>query len=253
MARYQIIVSYDGTDFFGSQRQGLKRTVQSGLEKALTRVGWTGKSILMAGRTDTGVHASGQMAAFDLEWDHASGKLLKAINSHLPGDLVVRELRQVADSFHPRFDATSRTYRYRLFSGEVRDPLRERFAWRVWPEVANLVNWADLWLGTHDFSSFGSPTSARGGTHRCVKKSHWERQGDEWIYEIEADAFLYRMVRRLVYVQVAAARGRVKVDELLVALDGAPEEKEQARRKLPAGLAAPNGLALIHVKYDHQE
>jgi tRNA pseudouridine38-40 synthase len=253
MARYQVTVSYDGTDFFGSQRQGLKRTVQSELEKALTRIGWTGKSILLAGRTDAGVHANGQVAAFDLEWNHAPGKLMKAINSHLPGDLVVWAIRQVPASFHPRFDATSRTYRYRLFSGEVRDPLRERFVWRVWPAVDNPASLADLWLGTHDFSSFGSPVSALGNTRRSVRKSTWERQGEEWIFEIEADAFLYRMVRRLVFVQVAATRGRVNVNDLLKALDGAPEEKERAKRNLPAGLAAPNGLSLIHVKYDDQD
>jgi tRNA pseudouridine38-40 synthase len=253
MARYQIIVSYDGTDFFGSQRQGLRRTVQSELEKALTWIGWTGKSILLAGRTDTGVHASGQVAAFDLDWNHAHGKLLKAINSHLPGDLVVRAIGLAPATFHPRFDATSRTYRYRLFSEEVRDPLRERFTWRVWPEVTNLTMLANIWQGTHDFSSFGSPTSSLGSTSRSIKKCGWERQGDEWIFEIEADAFLYRMVRRLVFLQVAEAQGRVNVNDLHVALDGATEEKERAKRNLPAGLAAPNGLSLIHVRYDDQE
>ena len=227
MARYQITVSYDGTDFYGSQRQGHKRTVQSELEKAITRIGWSGKSILLAGRTDAGVHASGQVAAFDLEWNHATVRLMKAINSHLPGDLVVRKIGQVPASFHPRFDAVSRTYRYRLFCGEIRDPLRERYAWRVWPAITSPASMAEVWQGTHDFSSFGSPTSSLGSTIRSVKKSTWKQHDDEWIFEIEADAFLYRMVRRLVYVQVAAARGRVDVNDIKVALNGEPEEKEE--------------------------
>src|SRR5512137_2997488 len=175
MARYQIIVAYDGTGFFGSQRQGRTRTVQSEIEKALREIGWNGRSILLAGRTDTGVHASGQVAAFDLEWEHTPGKLLKAINSHLPGDLVVREIGQVASSFHPRFDATARTYRYHLFSGELRDPLRERYAWRVWPAVGDPTFLAEIWLGSHDFSSFGSPTSSLGSTRRSVKHCEWKQ------------------------------------------------------------------------------
>mgnify|MGYP001035281111 CR=1 FL=1 len=253
MARYQIIVSYDGTNFYGSQRQGLKRTVQGELEKALTHIGWAGKSILMAGRTDTGVHASGQVAAFDHDWNHDQFRLLKAMNSHLPEDLVVREISPVAASFHPRFDAVSRTYRYCLFTSGIRDPLQERYAWRVWPAITSPASMAEVWQGTHDFSSFGSPTSSLGSTIRSVKKSTWKQHDDEWIFEIEADAFLYRMVRRLVYVQVAAARGRVDVNDIKVALDGEPEEKERAKHKLPAGLAAPNGLSLIHVKYDDQD
>ena len=111
MARYQIIVSYDGTNFHGSQRQGQRRTIQGELEKALTRIGWTGESILLAGRTDTGVHASGQVAAFDHPWDHDPGKLLKAINSNLPDDLAVRWIDKVPALFHPRFDALSRNGR----------------------------------------------------------------------------------------------------------------------------------------------
>jgi tRNA pseudouridine38-40 synthase len=253
MARYQIIVSYDGTNFYGSQRQGLKRTVQGELEKALTRIGWAGKSILMAGRTDTGVHASGQVAAFDLDWNHDQFRLLKAINSHLPEDLVVRQISPVATSFHPRFDAVSRTYRFCLFNSGIRDPLRERYAWRVWPEVIGLIPVADLWIGEHDFSSYGSPTSKKGSTIRHVSRCGWKQCGDEWSFEIEADAFLYRMVRRLVYVQVAAAQGRVDVGDLRTALDGAGKQRAEAKRNLPAGLAAPCGLSLVQVQYDDRD
>ena len=114
MVRYQLTLAYDGTDFFGSQRQASKRTVQGELEKALTEIGWTGRSVILSGRTDTGVHATGQVASVDLHWSHSDEDLLRALNATLPGDMAVHEVRMVPAKFHPRFDASSRCYRYRL-------------------------------------------------------------------------------------------------------------------------------------------
>src|SRR5688572_7001124 len=207
MARYQLTLAYDGTDFFGSQRQANRRTVQGELEKALCKFGWTGRSVLMSGRTDTGVHATGQVASFDLDWSHSDEELVRALNAVLPTDMAVHKPRMAHGTFHPRFDALSRRYRYRLFRQPVRDPIRERFAWRVWTPIRGdmLTETAKLFLGTHDFSAFGSPTTPRGGTVRTVMKAEWSQsEEDEWHFEVQADAFLYRMVRRLVFVQVAA-------------------------------------------------
>jgi tRNA pseudouridine38-40 synthase len=246
MARYQLILAYDGTDFLGSQRQARHRTVQAELEGALQTLGWAGRSILMAGRTDSGVHASGQVAAFDFEWAHSPDELRAALNACLPRDMAVRHVREAPASFHPRFDATARRYRYRLFCDPVRDPNRERFAWRVWPgfDEAVLHEAASLFLGRHDFSAFGSPTRAKGGTLRTVALSAWKRYEDEWQFEVRADAFLYRMVRRLVFVQVAAAQGRLSVQSIADAL-GKPS-------KLLAGLAPAHGLTLVEVSYKDQ-
>src|SRR5512147_1545425 len=195
MARYQLTLAYDGTDFFGSQRQANRRTVQGELEKALCKLGWAGRSILMSGRTDTGVHATGQVAAFDLDWSHSDEKLVRALNATLPADMAVHQTQVVHAKFHPRFDATARRYRYRLFCQSLRDPLRERFAWRVWPSISGnaLAETAQLFLGTHDFSAFGSPTTPRGGTVRTVMKAEWSQARnakDEWYFEVQADAFL---------------------------------------------------------------
>jgi tRNA pseudouridine38-40 synthase len=162
MARYKIILAYDGTGFVGSQRQGRGRTVQGEFESALRKIGWTGRTILLAGRTDTGVHASGQVAVFDLDWDHGLDDLHKALNSNLPQDMAVRSVDLALAGFHPRFDAASRRYRYHLFCARVRDPLRERYAWRIWPPVADLAPLAELWPGTHDFAPFGSPPRPDG-------------------------------------------------------------------------------------------
>jgi|WetSurMetagenome_2_1015567.scaffolds.fasta_scaffold127369_2 tRNA pseudouridine38-40 synthase len=250
MARYQIILAYDGTDFLGSQRQAGSRTVQLALEKALRKIGWTGKSILLAGRTDTGTHASGQVAAFDLEWNHPLAKLQDALNANLPEDMAARNVRPVADDFHPRFDALSRRYRYRLFCSSVRDPLRERYAWRVWPPVQDLGPLADIWPGTHDFGAFGSAPRIGGSTVRTVNFAQWRNCADEWFFEIEANAFLYRMVRKLIYVQVAVGQARLTTEILSTALDGSLEERQAARNEIPSSLAPACGLTLAEVRYD---
>jgi tRNA pseudouridine38-40 synthase len=258
MARYQVILAYDGTGFAGSQRQALKktgkygdppRTVQGELEKALRRLGWKATSVLMAGRTDAGVHASGQVAAFDLEWQHGSEDLVRALNALLPPDMAVQQAKSVPPHFHPRFDATSRRYRYRLFCHPLRQPLRERYAWRIWPDVEGemLAQVAALLVGTHDFAAFGSPPHPASSTVRTVTKAEWQRSGDEWQFEIQAEAFLYRMVRRLVFVQVAVAQGKASAETVAQAL--AAPAQSLARSALPAGLAPAHGLTLVEVTY----
>ena len=251
MARYQIILAYDGTGFLGSQRQASSRTVQSELEKALRKLGWQGQTVYLAGRTDTGTHASGQVAAFDLDWLHGLQKLQDALNAHLPRDMAVREVKVAADNFHPRFDASSRCYRYRLFCASIRDPLRERYAWRVWPAVNDLAALADIWPGRHDFAAFGSPPRSGGSTFRTVMTAGWQSYADEWIFEIRADAFLYRMVRRLVYAQVAVGQDRLSAKTLFQALDDRSELGHAACSQIPASLAPASGLTLVEVRYDN--
>lgn len=244
MARYQVILAYDGTGFQGSQRQVNIRTVQGELEKSLRKYGWSGKSVLMAGRTDTGVHATGQVAAFEMDWAYTEDKLLRALNADLPPDIAIRNLAAAPEDFHPRFDAIARKYSYRLFCESIRNPLREKLAWRVWPvfEENVLQQTADLFLGTHDFAAFGSRTTPKGTTTRTVTKTEWRKKPDgEWQFEIQADAFLYRMVRRMVFVQVAVAQGRCSAKDVQNALS--------KQKVLLSGLAPAHGLTLTEVTY----
>jgi len=246
MERYKLILAYDGAVFAGSQRQAKRRTVQGELENALRGLGWTGRSVTLAGRTDTGVHASGQVAAFDFEWNHGPQRLLAALNANLPVDMAVSDIELVDAKFNPRFDAASRCYRYRLFCREVRDPLREKMAWRVWPAFDGdvLLEAAGVFLGRHDFSAFGSPSREQASTVRTVITSEWSQSDGEWQYEVRADAFLYRMVRRLVFVQVAVAQGRCLKETVVKAL-----ERPQVKNEIPAGLAPAHGLTLVEVTY----
>ena len=246
VARYKLTLAYDGTAFSGSQRQIRCRTVQAELEKAARGLGWNGSSVLLAGRTDAGVHATGQVAALDLEWDHGPVALRDALNAGLPRDLVVTEAQAVGDAFHPRFDAVSRCYGYEVRCAPLRHPIEDQWAWRVWPpvNVEDLSRIAALFRGTHDFGAFGSASRKGGGTNRTVAVSEWREDESTLRYEIAADGFLYRMVRRLVFVQVAAGQGKCSEQVIRTALAG-------GRRipGLPAGTAPAEGLRLLQVQY----
>ncbi len=243
MAHYKIILSYDGTHFVGFQRQADARTVQLEIEKALAQIGWQGKTILAAGRTDTGVHASGQVIAFDMDWPHPTQAMLKALNARLPEDMAVVAVNMAPADFHPRYSAVSRRYRYRLFSSPDRDPLRERYAWRVWPDpkFQLLVEAAGRLPGVRNYSAFGAPTRPGGHTIREVLNANWWKSEDGLIFEIIANAFLYHMVRRITFIHVRIGQGLVSIADYQEALDN--------EKKLSPGLAAPQGLILVEVIY----
>jgi tRNA pseudouridine38-40 synthase len=244
MAHYKVILAYDGTHFLGFQRQGSARTVQVVIETALRGMGWQGKTVLASGRTDSGVHAAGQVVAFDLDWTHSEEDLTRALNANLPLDIAVRETRKTAEDFHPRYDAVGRCYHYRLACAQTRDPLRERYVWRIWPklELDQLQKAAELLQGSHDFAAFGTPPVPGGSTIRCVYSADWKAEGDELRFTIWGDAFLYHMVRRLVFVQVQVGQKRISLDELQASIRNA--------QPLPPGLAPAHGLTLMEVRYD---
>ncbi|MEX1071812.1 MAG: tRNA pseudouridine(38-40) synthase TruA [Anaerolineales bacterium] len=241
MERYKVILAYDGTAFSGMQRQANRRSVQGEVEKALRKLRWKQKSILAAGRTDAGVHAARQVIAFDLEWKHKPSDLLKALNAELPADVAAKRVSIAKADFHPRFDAKRRRYEYRIFCQPQRDPLRERYAWRVWPAVklSSLQAAARQLRGEHDFAAFGSPPKEGGGTVRKVFQARWRKVGqDEYLFEVSANAFLYHMVRRMVGMQVKIGQG----DE--GSIKGVFRNKSKVRE-----LASAHGLTLAEVEY----
>ena len=228
--------------------------MQDEVEKALRRLSWQGRSLLAAGRTDAGVHALGQVVAFDLEWNHPPEDLRQALNAYLPADVDARQVRPVPASFHPRRDAIFRTYHYHIFFAEVRDPLRERYAWRVYPEADSqiLLQAARELVGKHDFTAFGNPPRAGSGTVRRVFQAEWHPDpsgGDNgWVFVVKADAFLYHMARRMVSLQVEIAQGKASLEDLQSYLH--PKDHLEAdSRGVVQGLAPPNGLVLVEVGY----
>jgi tRNA pseudouridine38-40 synthase len=260
MARYKVILAYDGTRYHGFQRQSPDyqhvepSTVQGVVEAALRQMGWLERSILAAGRTDAGVHASGQVISFDLVWNHSPKDLRAALNARLPHDVSALSAKPVSDDFHPRYDAVTRHYRYHLYCQEVRDPLKERFAWQVWPSVEiETLNRAAIQLcGSHDFSAFGTPPKIDGTSIRTVMEASWRGhfgasvplQVDQTdiFFDIVANAFLYRMVRRLVFTLVAIGQGKLEENKIIDYLTYPPQSVVQ-------GLAPPQGLTLVGVEY----
>jgi tRNA pseudouridine38-40 synthase len=241
MGRYKLILAYNGAAFVGMQRQVRGRSVQSVVEAALRKLGWRGKSVLAAGRTDAGVHALGQVVAFDIEWRHTPETLLKALNAQLPDDVAAQTISKVAADFHPRYDAKARSYEYRLYCSPQRDPLREPQAWRVWPapQLSRLNAAAKLLRGEHDFAGFGTPPKKGGATVRKVTRARWRKQGDEFVFEVSANGFLYHMVRRMVGVQVKVGQGQAGLEHMRAALKG-----NKVRELAPA-----HGLTLASVEY----
>lgn len=244
--RYRAVVAYDGTAYHGFQRQANAPSVQGELEAALARISGVECGVIGSGRTDAGVHASGQVIAFDLDWRHSSENLRNALNVNVRDDIAVVDVTESAASFHPRYDAISRTYQYRLYVTKTADPLRRLYGWHLpYPlEVAAMRDAAECLLGTHDFSSFGSPPQGDNPV-RTVLRADWQTAADEHHFTITANAFLFRMVRRIVGTLVMVGQGRMTPGEfrdILAARD----------RKLAAPPAPPQGLILTAVDYREQ-
>ncbi len=244
MARYKLTLAYDGTHFYGMQRQANERSVQADVEDALRKIGWTNQSIQFAGRTDRGVHAAGQVIAFDMNWQHSLRDLREALNANLAQDLAVQEVAEVATDFHPRFDARKRTYRYRLLFSEARMPLKERYVWRVWPRIdlGRLNELSEPLIGSQDFAALGTPQKEGATTVREIFSAEWQgKKNEDIFFEISANAFLYHMVRRTVGLLVRMGREGKSNNDLLAVLEA---------KQLIQDLAPARGLSLMTIDYN---
>lgn len=250
MTRFRATLAYDGTAYQGFQRQaGETPTIQRAVEQAITAVTGQSVTVIGAGRTDSGVHATGQVIAFDAEWQHDDRALLRALNVSLPDDIALQDIiRQ--EGFHPRFDAVSRVYNYKLILSDQRQPLLNRLAWHIYGPLdgAAMQQAAKMLIGEHDFAAFGKPPRGEN-TVRTVFRSEWqmnprteETRYSEWVYTVEANAFLEHMVRRIVGALVNVGRGKWRVDEFRAAF-------ERAQLLTTMRLAPPQGLVLARVFY----
>jgi tRNA pseudouridine38-40 synthase len=245
MATYQSILAYDGTAFAGFQRQRGRRTVQAEVERALRRLGWRERALRAAGRTDAGAHAAGQVIAFDLEWRGDADRLTRALNAALPDDAAVVLTTPAPEGFQPRYAARWRRYRYRVVVAPQRRPLQERYAWRVWPapDVERMQRAARPLLGRHDFGAFGAAPRRDSHTLRTIRRADWSGDGATAEFVVEADAFLYRMVRRLTSALVDVGQGLRPAEAIGEALRS-PSHRWQGR------LAPAHGLCLEAVMFE---
>jgi tRNA pseudouridine38-40 synthase len=241
--RVKAVVAYDGTDYKGFQLQKDVPTVQGELERALRTLTTQPTRVLAAGRTDAGVHAEGQVVAFDTDWRHGLSDLHRGMNAMLPEAVAVWRLQQASPEFHPRFDACQRAYRYTIYQGPVRNPLVSRYSLYIRQklDVSAMQAAAQALLGVQDFAAFGSPPQGES-TVREVFVANW-RADDDWLYfDVEANAFLYRMVRILVGTMLRVGYGAVTVDEFTDVL-------RAAKRKGAGPAVAAKGLTLKAVYY----
>jgi tRNA pseudouridine38-40 synthase len=191
------------------------------------------------------VHASGQVVAYALDWSREPEQLTAALNAHLPADVAVRNTEVVPADFEPRFSAIRRRYVYSVLVDPVRNPLKERTAWRVWPEpdFERLSKVAELFVGKRDFGAFGRAPISGGHTVRTISKADWRHDGAESILILEADAFLYRMVRRIAGAHLQVGWGEKQLEDVELSLSD-PVQKWAGK------LAPARGLSLEAVYYE---
>ena len=245
--RIALMVEYDGSQYHGWQAQTGLHTVQQVLENALGQVANHEVSVVCAGRTDTGVHATNQIIHFDCESERTIRAWIHGANSFLPKDVCVKWGREMPPHFHARYSAISRRYRYVIFNSPIRPALlRSNVTWQYRPLDHRLMHEASQYLlGEQDFTSFRSVECQSKTPMRNVQSLQVTRNGDLIIIEISANAFLHHMVRNIAGVLIAVGSGRKTVswvNDVLNAKD----------RRLGAETAPPYGLYLVGVEYPQE-
>lgn len=247
MPTYCLTVSYDGTDFVGWQRQRNGPSIQAELESALEQLFGHPVACRGAGRTDAGVHASGQVVTFRSDRELPDRALVFGTNTHLPDSIAVVAARVAPDDFDARFSASGKLYRYRIWNAPVRSPLHQRTHWHIMRDLdlGAMQDAASRLVGRHDFSAFRAADCERKTTVRLIRRLELLRSSDGQPIvhlEVEATAFLKNMVRILTGTLVEVGRGRMTVAAVEALL--ASGDRTQAGPTAPA-----HGLELCRVDY----
>jgi tRNA pseudouridine38-40 synthase len=242
--RIALVVEYDGTAYAGSQYQKNAPTIQEELEKALNKLTGEQTRLALAGRTDAGVHAKGQVVSFRTQAPYDVEVFVRALNANLPQDIVVRSARQVPLSFQVRRQAKRRWYRYLIHNGRQRPALRRGYCWHIAQplDVQAMQAAAQHLVGEHDLAAFAAP-SAPGSAVRTVYKAEVQRRRSWVIFDIEANSFLLQQVRRTVGALVQVGLGKQTVQDFRSLL-------ASAQRGTATVAAPPQGLCLMAVEYE---
>jgi tRNA pseudouridine38-40 synthase len=243
MPRYKILIEYDGTNYSGWQKQSNSNTIEEEIESALAQILRQPVDIIGQGRTDSGVHAEGQVAHFDFSEDLDRDRLLFALLGVLPHDIAVWNMEQVDEDFHARFDAISRRYRYQIALRPT--PLFRSTAEMVLDELdlEAIQKCARKIRGTHNFKSFAKTDDEDPDPTCEVTRSEFSQESPLLIYHIEANRFVHHMVRRLVGTMIQVGQGKRSVEEFTDMLENPTAEKSGHG-------AAAKGLILEKVRYE---
>ncbi len=244
MRNVRLLIEYDGTQYAGWQWQKNEKTIQETLSKAIEQVIQEEVKLYGASRTDAGVHAIGQVANFKTTSNIPSERLLHAINFYLPYDITVKDASDVAESFHAQYCATSKIYQYTLFNDWIRTSLHRHFCYLYGfqLDISTMAVAAGCLVGTHDFTSFTTKAWCEKNRIRTVKQLDIKKEGKYIYFTIEADGFLYNMVRTIVGTLIEVGRGKIPGEDIQDILDG-------KNRKLAGPTAPARGLCLMEVKY----
>jgi tRNA pseudouridine38-40 synthase len=246
MRTIKLTIAYDGTGYVGWQRQAAGESIQGLLEGALSKIDGRGVTVHGAGRTDAGVHATGQVASARVQCNHDAATLLRALNANLPPAVRVFDVCVAADDFHARFSATGKSYEYRIWNGRTVPPMLRLYAWHV-PQpldVAAMQGAAQAIVGQHDFAAFQGAGSMTHTTVRRVTAATWRVAADGTLrFEISGQGFLRHMVRSLAGTLVEVGHRRRDAGHLARLL--AVPDRAAAGRTAP-----PEGLILVKVEYD---
>ena len=241
MTNYKLSISYDGTDFYGFQIQKDKKTVQGEFQKALD-VFTTDYDLNYSGRTDAGVHAKAQILSIKTNLK-INDKIVNSMNKILGDDISINSLKIATNSFHARYDATQRTYKYFISDFKQKYPYlnRQSFLYSKELDIKKLDNVSKLFLGVHNFSSY-SKTTTDQNPNREIYKSSWVKKRDYFEYTVTGNSFLRNMVRNLVGAQIAYCENKVSHEELMENLNNPKKQRINY-------IAPPHGLILWNVKY----
>lgn len=245
--RIRITLSYDGTDFHGWQRQPNVPTIQGWLQRVLAEIEGRPVNVDGSGRTDAGVHALAQVAAFNLDNPIPTANLRRAMNRWLPGAIRVLTAEEAPPDFHPRYRARSKIYEYRIFRGEVCPPFERRYVHHYpYPlNVRAILAAAPLLEGEHDFSAFAAADESDREGESCVRtifESRAREEGERLFYRVRGRGFLKHMVRNIVGTLLEVGKGNLRAEDVRALLTPGPKAR--------AGpTAPPQGLFLIGVEY----
>lgn len=245
MRRIMLRVSYDGTDFCGWQVQNEMRTVEGELNKAINELTGETTEVIGASRTDSGVHAKGNVAVFDTESSIPAEKFMYAINSLLPDDVTVVESKEVDKDFHPRHCRSIKTYEYRIYTSRINNPLKRRFAYRFPTEldVEKMDEAAKYLIGEHDFKSFCCVRTQAETTIREIFSADVFRDDEDTVIRVTGAGFLYNMVRIIAGSLMEIGSGKYEPIHIKEVLEGAD-------RTLAGPTAEPQGLTLISIDFE---
>ena len=248
MKRIFLRVAYDGTDFVGWQIQNEGRTVEGELNKAINALTGETIEVIGASRTDSGVHAKGNVAVFDTESTVPADRFMYALNVFLPEDISVVESKEVAPDFHPRHCSSIKTYEYRIFVSRINDPLKRRYAYRFPTEldVNKMDEAAKYLIGEHDFKSFCCVRTQAETTVRKIYSADVFHDGDDILIRVSGAGFLYNMVRIIAGSLMEVGSGKkdpVHIKEVLEGTD----------RTLAGPTAEPQGLTLVNIEFADEQ